>query len=342
MTNPPAMAPLPPSTSAVSLAILQFAIASVVMVAGNKAAVQYLPYPCTLVIIQAIGTLALLWVFYSSQITRLTRATVLQWLPISVLFSAMLFTSMKSMVYSSVSTILVLRNVGPIFTTIAELLMGKLTVTPSIILAEALIVAGAVLYTGGAFDYSPEGLMWILLNVAAQVAYGVTLKHKMDTSPQLKEMTKFSMSLYNNLLCLPLIVFVLWLQDEHKRIMQRGIDVSPFGWFVVALTCVFGFVISTSGFAVQKLVSATTFLVINNVTKFANIFFGIVFMGDKVDDPKAIAGCIIALGAGAFYSWEQMHLAERAKKEAVLREALAAATTTASKSPAGNAARTSS
>jgi len=302
---PPAQQPVP---SAVVFAILQFAVSSVVMVAGNKAAVQHLPHPCTLVIIQAVGTLVLLAVFYRSQVS-LNTATVMQWLPISMLFTTMLFTSMKSMVHSTVSTILVLRNIGPIFTTLGELMLGKLQISGGIAAAELLIVCGAVLYTGGAVDTSPQSLFWILINVAAQVTYGLMLKHTMETSPIVKEMSKFTMSFYNNLLCLPPVLLMLFLYGEHTKLTATEADgtpsadaitsVSPWGWGIIALTCVFGFVISTSGFGVQRLVSATSFLVLNNVTKFANIFFGIVVMGDKVYGTRAVSGCILALGAGA-------------------------------------------
>ena len=47
----------------VASVITQFAIASITMIAGNKAAVTQFPLPCTLVVIQAVGTVILLLAF---------------------------------------------------------------------------------------------------------------------------------------------------------------------------------------------------------------------------------------------------------------------------------------
>jgi hypothetical protein len=138
----------------------------------------------------------------------------------------------------------------------------------------------------------------------------------MDQRPHFKEMTKFTMSLYNNALALPMLAVVLLIQGEHNLVGDRIVAVNAAGWFWIVATCILGFMISTSGFGLQKLVSATTFLVVNNITKFLNIFLGMVFLNDKLVGLLDTAGCLLAIGAGFWYSMAQSRLLEKAKRDA--------------------------
>merc|ERR1712146_562133 len=83
--------------------------------------------------------------------------------------------------------------------------MGGVKVNAKIVVAELLIVVGAVMYGWAAVDFTWVGLFWILLNVCGQVTHGVLVKRMMDVYPHFKEMSKFTMSMYNNTLALPLV-----------------------------------------------------------------------------------------------------------------------------------------
>ena len=199
-------------------------------------------------------------------------------------------------------------------TTVAEYYVRGTVVNANIIASEVVIVVGAVLYTGGAVDLSAQGMTWILSNVGAQVAYGILLKLRIDSHPSLKKLSRFSMSMYNNVLATPMILVVLFVQGEHEQFSFVLPNVDTWGWFLVLLTCVFGFIISTSGFALQKLVSAATFLVINNLAKFINILLGVFVLNDRIIGWNGVGGCVLALGVGAWYSYEMMRL-RNAKEE---------------------------
>ncbi|CUG87028.1 GDP-mannose transporter, putative [Bodo saltans] len=308
MTPPPV-----PSKSALLGALLHFAVASVGMMLGNKLAVTALPLPCTVIIIQALGTIALLGLFRSN-LEGIRIDIAKQWLPIAALFTLMIFTSLQSFVYVNVSTVLIFRNVGAIFTSIVEYFVRGEKVTAEIVASEIMIVLGAVMYGWGTANFSWTGFWWIMANIAAQVAYGVLVKHHMDKKPHFKEMSKFTMSLYNNTLAIPMLVIVLVVQGEQHHIQSALVQVSPLGWFWIVLTCGLGFMISTSGFGLQKLVSATTFLVVSNITKFLNILLGIVFLQDNISAGKDGLGCLVAILAGVWYSSAQTRIAQQGKK----------------------------
>ncbi|EPY29544.1 GDP-mannose transporter [Strigomonas culicis] len=288
-----------PSLKEYGHAIFMFTISSVGMMMTNKLAVSAFPLPCSLVFIQNIATLAILSLF-ARQISGINKQVLINWIPIALLFSVMLFTSLKSFVYVNVSTVVIMRNIGSIITTVVEYVVRGEKVNTEIVLSELAIAGGAYLYGYQNASLNWIGFFWVMINVIAQVAYGVTLKHYMASKTHFASMTKYTMSLLNNALCLPCILFLILVQ-EFGSLGSNVMKVDFMGFFWIALTCVIGFLISTSGFGLQKLVSATTFLVVNNLVKFFNIFLGFVFLGDQMGLYDGI-GCFVALSAGAWYS----------------------------------------
>eukprot|EP01062_Namystynia_karyoxenos_P043102 TRINITY_DN31552_c0_g1_i1.p1 TRINITY_DN31552_c0_g1~~TRINITY_DN31552_c0_g1_i1.p1 ORF type:complete len:362 (+),score=106.51 TRINITY_DN31552_c0_g1_i1:155-1240(+) len=317
------------------VALLQFCLSSVGMMIGNKMAMDYLrdpdtghAVPSTLVGLQVVGTLFIL-VHFRDKVDRdkVNWHCIRSWVPIFTLFAGMLYTSAKTFQYVHVSFVIIVRNVGAIVTTVVEYLVRRTTVSQAIIYSEITIVLGTVLYGRESALHFKDfwaGMFWCLLNVLFQTLYGVTVKYSMDANPDIAGMSKYTMSLLNNLLCLPYFVIVAGASGEvgyYKEILP---NVSATGWGLVALTCVIGFMISTSGFGLQKLVSATSFLVINNMCKILNILLGIAFLGDTLPNLVSLAGCAVSLGGGFWFSWETHQLNEQKKKEAREAAALAA------------------
>ncbi|ORC84348.1 GDP-mannose transporter [Trypanosoma theileri] len=280
-------------------AISVFCVSSVGMMLSNKLAVVALPLPCTLVLMQMVATLALL-IPFRSQVERLKLQNVQKWIPVATLFAAMLYTSMKSFVYATVPTVIIIRNLGSIFTTVAEYYTLGERVNDEIILSQFVIFLGAVIYGWSNSTFTMIGLFWMLLNVFAQGFYGILVKHMTSNVPEFSSATKYTLALYNNVMAMPM-VFVLFLFGEVMKLDSLLPRVTSFGWFWIGVTCILGFMISTSGFGLQKLVSAATFIVINNLTKFFNILIGVFIMGDSMGFTDG-SGCVIALAAGAWYS----------------------------------------
>jgi len=296
------------SNAEVIFALVYFSVASIGMMTGNKVATNHLPLPSTLIILQAVSTCLPLAV--SSQVIGLQRALCIKWLPVAFLFAAMLFTSMQSFLYCTVSTILVFRNIATICSTVVEYFVRGKAANLPIIASELTIILGCVVYGWGQLGISMMGFFWIMLNVAAQVAYGNLVKVYLSTLRDDKghELSKYTCAYYNNLLCLPIFVLTFFIWGEHYTISEKAAAVSPTGWILVAFTCVCGYCLATSGFGLQKLVSATTFLVVNNMVKIANILLGMAFLSDRFSSTWAAVGCIISLGAGVWYSYEQNRL----------------------------------
>ncbi len=60
--------------------------------------------------------------------------------------------------------------------------------------------------------------------------------------------------------------------------------------------------------------SAATFIVINNLTKFLNIFLGMIFLNDRIAGLMDGGGCVIAIVAGCWYSFATMKLNDKLKR----------------------------
>eukprot|EP01062_Namystynia_karyoxenos_P030370 TRINITY_DN22701_c0_g1_i1.p1 TRINITY_DN22701_c0_g1~~TRINITY_DN22701_c0_g1_i1.p1 ORF type:complete len:484 (+),score=135.84 TRINITY_DN22701_c0_g1_i1:88-1452(+) len=318
-------APSPRSASRGELvwAIAVFGFSAVGMTTGNKMAVEHLRHketdatlPATLVLMQMLGTLLLL--FLNRQ--RIDPALISvrhawKWLPIFICSATGMYTSAKSFVYVNVSFVIIMRNCGTLLTTAAEFVFRKQVASTQTIVAEAVILAGIVIYGRSMIHFKDfwPGLFWCTANTVVITGWSVLLKYRLDTDPEVKELNKFAMSLYNNAMGVPYFVAAAVSGGEHLRWAVILPNVTTVGWLVVLATCGIGFMISTSGFALTRIVSATTYNIINNLVKVVNILFGLVFLGDTFPGIVSILGCVIALGGGAWYS---MHvLREREQKE---------------------------
>lgn len=73
---------------------------------------------------------------------------------------------------------------------------------------------------------------------------------------------------------------------------QARSEITTSGIVLVLLSCVNGLAISYAGLRVQQLVTATTFMVLTNVNKFAVILFGVVVLHDEYEPLGVSIPCI--------------------------------------------------
>lgn len=295
-------------------AIAFFTVASICMMSGNKVAIQHLPHPLTLILLQTFATLALLMT-KKSEIAPLEMKKVILWLPCTVLFVFMLATSLFALKAVTISAVLIFRNGGNVINAFVEsVVLGK-PVTPLTLAALLTTVFGAMMYGYTNADITLSGFFWVMANVLGQVGYGVYVKWLMERRKAELQLSKFGMAFYNNVLSIPIFLFLWLVNGEHSEAAGAltTLATNGTGVFVVGLTCVFGFLISIAGFQLQSVVSATAFMVINNAAKIANILFGILIMKDTFSGPISVLGCIVALGGGAWYSYEQFRQGEDEK-----------------------------
>merc|ERR1719230_2092806 len=99
---------------------------------------------------------------------------------------------------------------------------------------------------------------------------------------------------------IPLLIVAVLMQ-EYKAVPTAVASLSSMGAVWVAASCAVGVGIGYTGIWVQSLISATSFLVLVNVNKFAIIFIEVALMKTKTLTLLQLAGCTTAIMGGVWY-----------------------------------------
>jgi hypothetical protein len=111
--------------------------------------------------------------------------------------------------------------------------------------------------------------------------------------------------LYNNLLSLMISPVFWFLTGEHKSVFS-AVESRGESWFkldafvAVALSCVFGLLISFFGFAARKAISATAFTVTGVVNKFLTVAINVTIW-DKHASAFGLVSLLFTLAGGVLY-----------------------------------------
>lgn len=283
-----------------------YLVSSAGMSVFNKLAILALPLPITLVMVQMVFTCASIGASWRS-VHIGSRRDALRWgLTVPLLFSAMLVSSMVAMEHNTLGTVVVFRNVAPLFTLLIERMFRvPMQVSRGTVGSLLLIVAGVVMYNWNSIALSRVGLAAIVCNMIFAVLERLLQRHLMAQEPV--DISKPGMMLLNNSCGLvPNMLLLLVYQACPPRPPESSSPPLPLslcgtcccslahvlrarralgaaqepprwgevfgalgrqGWTTIALSCVNGLAISYAGLRVQQLVTATTFMVLTNVNK---------------------------------------------------------------------------
>ena len=120
------------------------------------------------------------------------------------------------------------------------------------------------------------------------------------------------MSFLNNILSLPFLIVLALFEGLHNTTRTDFSVVSKLcfgsiGCVVIILSsCVGGFCVSLSGFRAQQVMSPTSWLTLNNISKIPAILLSPFFFGGELTG-MSILGMSISLGAGYLYSLSRQH-----------------------------------
>jgi len=245
------------------------------------------------------------------------------------LFAGMLLTSMYAYSYNTVATIVVFRNLSPLFAMAAELLQAKpIDVNTAMVFALCMAVVGCVVFGHGNIQLSVMGFVTVMLNLFIATTERVVVRWIMKkevvgadgNKRQLKINDSGMMFYYNALGMVPAALLILAF-GEYKEYATVWSALTPTGGLYVALSCIVGVAISYTGFRLQRRVSATTFLVTTNTNKMAVIGFGAFVLKDKYTVFQVI-GCGLAMSSALVYAKANMSISAKKKTEADAQKAV--------------------
>jgi hypothetical protein len=210
----------------------------------------------------AFAAAALLLSFPSLGLTTGNVRELAHWLPVCVVFVAMLQTSLVGFQFASVSTVIVMRALQPLYGLILESCLGAATAVGKQAAGCAVLLFGAGIYFRGASasDHTTR--------YGAEVLALNGILATLDRVYQKRLLSKINLSagallLTSNLGGLILLIAVLPWHEElpsfaaRAALWTRG---QSGDFMAVLLSCVAGLGIGYTGLRFQKLVTASTFL----------------------------------------------------------------------------------
>jgi nucleoside-diphosphate-sugar epimerase len=258
-----------------------FSVASIAMIVLNKACVSGFPHPSILLILQNSATLLILS-FVGERRRSLESALIFQWLPCSLLFCVNLMSSLVSLVYISVPTFTVLRNLQPILAVWVDFIIrGEQTGSERIMFLVQILI-GAILYCSHDLGFHLHGYLWALLHVVSMTMYSVVVKFKCEKL----QLTALDMSWYNNALSIPSLFAVLTVEhiinsNANNLVLQDFWGCGSRAWCMISIiaSLFVGFSLSVSGFQAQKVMSPTSWLALNNFSKIPAVAISVTLFG---------------------------------------------------------------
>lgn len=182
------------------VAVAGYMVASAGMMTINKVVLGGCSVPVTICTIQMVFTVATLGTFPTMRnaIHFGSKADAWRWArAVPMLFTVMLVSSMLALNYASVGAVVVMRNLAPVPTIMAETFIDKQMVVDSqTVLALLLALSGVVLYARNDLHSSWSGVLFMCVNMFAAVAERIAQRRLIALEPI--DVSKQGMMLLNN------------------------------------------------------------------------------------------------------------------------------------------------
>lgn len=277
---------------------------SIGMMLFNKFAVGHFPVECALVAMQMTVTVLFILLFAFRSIHFGSLKDVLRWSMVVPFFSGMLLTSILALKYAPMSLVVVFRVLSPLVSLIIERFYpDPLRFSEWMLISILIMFAGAALYTTGLKQGGGnlDGIGWVILNVFFAIGDRLLQRLMLAKDQRPVDISKTGLTLLNNLLGLVPLVIVMALKGEFGEIPGAFARLNNVGMMWVGLSCVVGIGISYTGIWAQSLISATSFLVLVNVNKFAIVFLEAFGLGTKkLTWIQVVGACITIIGGLAY------------------------------------------
>jgi drug/metabolite transporter (DMT)-like permease len=294
------------SENETTIALIIYCISGTLLTLVNKLAILAFPAPNTLLLFQNGATVLLLLVIthiapdrVGGPLPSLTLSAVHSWLPLTLLFVGMLGSSLLALQNVSSVTLIVFRNLCTLVVAFFERLILGSEINALGIFSLVGILFGAILYALNDIQFSIIGYAWLVVNVTCTAAFQIYVKSLISHLPKdgPGSLGPFGMSYFNNVISLPVFVILAAIMGEVSHLLEFFYILSIKSWIIIVSSALLGFTLSTSAFLVNKLVTATSMMVANNVNKFALIILSELFVEQTLVPLSSLGTAIVMLFA---------------------------------------------
>ncbi|KFK26247.1 hypothetical protein AALP_AA8G222200 [Arabis alpina] len=293
------------STYTTTSLVIGYALCSSLLAVINKFAITWFNYPGLLTALQYLTSS--LGVYILGKLGFLhhdpfTWETAKKFLPAAIVFYLAIFTNTNLLRHANVDTFIVFRSLTPLLVAIADTVFrGEPRPSRLTFLTLLIILLGAVGYVATDSAFTLTAYSWALAYLVTITTEMVYIKHMVSNLG----LNTWGYVLYNNLLSLMIAPIFWFLTGEHSEVFASVNDnwgnwFEPVAFFAVALSCLFGFLISFFGFAARQAISATAFTVTGVVNKFLTVVIN-VLIWDKHATPVGLVCLLVTICGGVGY-----------------------------------------
>lgn len=282
--------------------VIGYALCSSLLAIINKYAITKFNYPGLLTALQYLTSSLGVYLFGKLGFLHhdpFTLPTAKKFFPAALVFYLAIFTNTNLLRHANVDTFIVFRSLTPLLVALADTFFRHQPFPSNLTFLSLLtILAGAVGYVSTDSAFTLTAYSWAfayLITITTEMVY---IKHMVMNLG----LNTWGFVLYNNLLSLMMAPFFWFLTGENVEafaaVRSSSFDSSAF--YAVALSCIFGLLISFFGFAARRAVSATAFTVTGVVNKFLTVAINVVIW-DKHASPVGLVCLIFTIVGGILY-----------------------------------------
>ncbi|CAJ1992672.1 LPG2 / GDP-Man transporter [Leishmania donovani] len=292
------------------LAVITYSFCSVSMILVNKLIMNTydMNFPFGILVLQTGGALVIVALAKAARFIEYPAFSfdvAKKWLPLTLLFVAMLFTSMKSLGTMSVAAQTILKNLAVVLIALGDKFLYGKAQTPMVYFSFALMILGSLLGAKGDKWVTAWGLVWTFLNIVSTVSYTLYMKAVLGSVSN--SIGRYGPVFYNNLLSLPFFL-IMGVGDIMPFSAAIG-DTTTFGKLVLTFSVLVSSVMTFSVFWCMSITSPTTMSVVGSLNKIPLTFLGMLVF-HQFPTATGYLGIMIALSAGFLYT----HLNIRANR----------------------------
>lgn len=280
--------------------VLGWSYASISMSLLNKQATLVFPFTALLIALQMGITDVTLVSAEGRAMTCGKFSDFVKWSVVPFFYTSVLASGIWALKVTTVSTVLILRNVLPLFTLVGEkLILNKSNpITLNVVLSMLVVVFGSVLYAWQNVSVSRHAIGFVMLNCVL-VVLDRLVQRSLLASPDFSLSPAFCM-LVNNTVGIFLMALLAICNSEMWQWPQAMSTADATVWFWIVLTGINGCCLGYLGIRTQKLVSATSFLMLQNANKVVLILLSVAIFGDALSGVP-LAGCILSMLGSLWY-----------------------------------------
>ncbi|KCZ74593.1 hypothetical protein H311_04440, partial [Anncaliia algerae PRA109] len=225
-------------------------------------------------------------------LVKIKNKNIIQWVPLSVILTIMIYTSSKTLEYLSISIFTLLKNFSIILTALIEwYLYGKLIELQSWV-AFLLMFISSYIGENNEFYINSFGYFFMSCNIISTSVYVLYLKHTLDKGVSLADPVLFC-----NLLSVPQLLVLSYFFEDLSFSVLDNVQI-----FLICISGISVFFTSYTTCYCLSLLSSTTLSMLGAINKLLMSFTGIIFIGEK--NVGALKICSLFLGSlsGFLYS----------------------------------------